>query len=321
MYMKIAFVGKGGSGKTALSSLFSRWLAGRGFPVLAIDADINQHMAVSLGMDEVQTKQIPPMGVEAEKIKDYVKGVNVRLANSPIIKTTPPGKGSRLLRITESNPVFDYFARNIHGVDVVVVGPFDESDLGVKCYHSKTGSVELLLNHLVDREHEYVVVDMTAGADSFASGLFTRFDITFIVVEPTKKSVSVYEQYKAYAKEHNVVIRVIANKIENEEDISFVRKYVGDDLVAAVSFSPFIKKIDRGEQVPFVELEETTKKELEKMITVVDVQKKDWQKFYRQAVEFHIKNATSWANQEMGEDLQKQIDPDFDMAKAASAQL
>ncbi|TDD74119.1 ATP-binding protein, partial [Actinomadura rubrisoli] len=42
--MKVAFVGKGGSGKTTLSSLFVRYLAGRGLPVVAVDADINQHL-------------------------------------------------------------------------------------------------------------------------------------------------------------------------------------------------------------------------------------------------------------------------------------
>jgi cellulose biosynthesis protein BcsQ len=43
--MKIAFAGKGGSGKTTLSSLFVRHLAAQGLPVVAIDADINQHLA------------------------------------------------------------------------------------------------------------------------------------------------------------------------------------------------------------------------------------------------------------------------------------
>ena len=43
--MKIAFAGKGGSGKTTLSSLFTRHLAALGLPVVAIDADINQHLA------------------------------------------------------------------------------------------------------------------------------------------------------------------------------------------------------------------------------------------------------------------------------------
>jgi len=50
--MKIAFVGKGGSGKTTLASLLARHLAEAGLPVLAIDADINQHLGVALGLDE-----------------------------------------------------------------------------------------------------------------------------------------------------------------------------------------------------------------------------------------------------------------------------
>ncbi len=69
----------------------------------------------------------------------------------------------------------------------MVTGAFTEADLGVACYHSKVGAVELYLNHLVDGAGEYVVVDMTAGSDSFASGLFTRFDMTFLVAEPTRK--------------------------------------------------------------------------------------------------------------------------------------
>ena len=50
--MKIAFVGKGGSGKTTLSSLFIRHLATTGAPVVAVDADINQHLGAALGLDE-----------------------------------------------------------------------------------------------------------------------------------------------------------------------------------------------------------------------------------------------------------------------------
>ena len=49
--MRIAFVGKGGSGKTTTAAVFSRYLAAQGRPVVAIDADINQHLAVALGHD------------------------------------------------------------------------------------------------------------------------------------------------------------------------------------------------------------------------------------------------------------------------------
>src|SRR5919197_1060245 len=49
--MKIAFVGKGGAGKTTLAALFARHLAAQGATVWAVDADINQNLAVALGED------------------------------------------------------------------------------------------------------------------------------------------------------------------------------------------------------------------------------------------------------------------------------
>ena len=113
-----------------------------------------------------------------------------------MVKTTPPGRGSRLLRHGGPDPVHDLGADAPCGARLLATGPFDEDDLGVACYHSKTGAVELYLNHLVDGPGEYVVVDCTAGADSFASGLFTRFDLTVLVAEPTRKGISVYRQWQ-----------------------------------------------------------------------------------------------------------------------------
>ncbi len=310
--MKLAFVGKGGSGKTTLSALISRYLASEGFPVLAIDADINQHLGRTLGMTKDDAEVIPPMGIEINRIKEYLRGTNpLVLDNESMIKTTPPGVGSRLLRIVEKNPLYNYFSRNIEGVQLMAVGPFSEDDLGIKCYHSKTGAVELLLNHLMDKDKEYALVDMTAGADSFASGLFTRYDVTFLVVEPTIKSISVYEQYRQYARDYDVMIRVVGNKIEDQTDIDFLKAHVGDDLIATVSRSLFVKTTERGEVLPLSQLEPENHDALKKIIAFVNAQKKDWQKFYRQAVEFHIKNAKSWANSATGKDLTMQIDPNF----------
>lgn len=311
-FMKIAFVGKGGSGKTTISALISRYLALGGFPVLAIDADINQHLGRTLGLTKNEAVGIPPMGLEINKIKEYLRGNNPLISdNESMIKTTPPGPGSRLIRLIENNPIYQHFSRDIDGIRLMVVGPFDEEDLGVKCYHSKIGSVELLLNHLIDKEKEYVLVDMTAGADSFASGLFTRFDVTFLVVEPTIKSVGVYEQYRQYARDHEVIIKVIGNKVESKEDIDFIKEHVGEDFVSAIYQSSFVKKIDRGEVLPISKLEIANQQSIEDAVTLVDKQKKDWPKFYRQAIKFHIKNAKSWANASTGKDLAKQVDSQF----------
>jgi CO dehydrogenase maturation factor len=90
--------------------------------------------------------------------------------------------------------------------------------------------VELWLNHLVDGPGEYVVVDMTAGADAFASGLFTRFDLTVLVSEATRRGVGVYRQYPGHAVGHAVALRVLGNKVADADDRAYLEAEVGDAL-------------------------------------------------------------------------------------------
>ena len=219
----------------------------------------------------------------------------------------------------ETNEVLASFSLQREGVTLMVAGPFQEQDLGVKCYHSKVGAVELLLNHSIEGPDEYIVVDMTAGADTFASGLFTRFDLTFMVVEPTKKSLDVYRQYMAYSAGYDVNVRVIANKVEGDDDIAFVRDQVGDAFLGCVERSPFVRAMEKGRTLPFAALESSTVATLATMKRTVDSCAQDWEKFYRQAVEFHCRNAQSWMNSSLGEDVTAQIDPDFSLQAAFDA--
>ncbi|WP_174567389.1 nucleotide-binding protein [Actinomadura kijaniata] len=307
--MKVAFVGKGGSGKTTLSSLFTRHLAARGLPVVAIDADINQHMGVALGLDEDRCAKIPAMGDHLPEIKDWLRGDNPRVPSADaMVKTTPPGSGSRLLRLRGDDPIHA-LGQEVDGVTLLATGPFNDDDLGVACYHSKTGAVELYLNHLVDGPGEYVVVDMTAGADTFASGLFTRFDLMFLVAEPTRKGVGVYRQYTEYARDYDVAIAVVGNKVQSDDDVAYLREHVGDDLLTWVGQSAAVRAFEQGRQGAV--LEDANTAALDTMLAALDARPKDWGKFQRQAVEFHVKNARSWANRATGRDLEQQVDPDF----------
>ncbi|BAU84304.1 ATP-binding protein [Streptomyces laurentii] len=324
--MKIAFVGKGGSGKTTLSSLFIRHLAATGAPVIAVDADINQHLGAALGLSDEETAALPAMGAHLPLIKEYLRGANPRIASADtMIKTTPPGEGSRLLGVREENPVYTACARPValdeHGIRLMATGPFTESDLGVACYHSKVGAVELCLNHLVDGPDEYVVVDMTAGSDSFASGMFTRFDMTFLVAEPTRKGVSVYRQYKEYARDFGVALKVVGNKVQGEDDVDFLRAEVGDDLLVTVGHSDWVRAMEKGRPSAFGVLEAGNRAALRTLQAAADdsYARRDWERYTRQMVHFHLRNAESWGNARTGADLAAQVDPGFVLSEGLSA--
>ncbi len=228
-----------------------------------------------------------------------------------MLKTTPPGPGSRLLTVRESNPVFDEVFCETEGVRFAATGGFVDDDLGVACYHSKVGAVELMLNHLIDRDDEFVVVDMVAGAEAFASGMFTRFDHTFLVCEPTLRSVGVYKQYAGYAADYDVNIAVIGNKIDDGEDVDFLREHVGDALLGWCSRSRYVKAAERGSVGPIAELEEDNLAVLDAARERALAVGKDWEKFTRQAHEFHRRAAAAWGNDRAGVDLADQIVPGF----------
>ena len=308
--MKVAFVGKGGSGKTTLSSLFIRHLAGQGLPVVAVDADINQHLAeaLSAGQDP------PALGANLPLIKGYLRGENPRISSAEaMVKTTPPGRGSRLLRPGGDDPIHALAATTPCGARLLVTGSFTGEDIGVACYHSKTGAVELYLNHLLDGPGEYVVVDCTAGAESFASGMFTRFDMTFLVVEPTRKSLAVYRQWISYAADHGVALAVVGNKVQDPGDVAFLREQAGEDLLTCFGHLPELRAAEQGRPFGVEHLAPGARDGLGVLRQAVDARVKDWPAFTRQAVEFHLKNAHAWANAATGQDLASQVDPEFVM--------
>ncbi len=56
--MKIAIVGKGGSGKTTTSAILARTIARSGRTTLALDCDSNPNLGISLGIGELETERL-----------------------------------------------------------------------------------------------------------------------------------------------------------------------------------------------------------------------------------------------------------------------
>jgi CO dehydrogenase maturation factor len=56
--MKVAVVGKGGSGKTTTSAVLARGFARAGRTTLALDCDSNPNLGISLGLGEDATEHL-----------------------------------------------------------------------------------------------------------------------------------------------------------------------------------------------------------------------------------------------------------------------
>ena len=130
---------------------------------------------------------------------------------------------------------------------------------------------------------------MTAGADAFASGLFTRFDMTFLVAEPTRKDVSVYRQYRDHAREFGIPVAVVGDKVAGEDDLLFLQEDVGDDLLARLVQSGLGARREQGRDRG--ELKAQVPARAGAAASAVDARPEDWAAFQRHAVAFHLRDA------------------------------
>ena len=95
--MKIATVGKGGSGKTTVAGTLARVLAEQGCKVLAIDGDPNPNLALTLGIDRADAehiRNIPPSVVESREESDGTRKLHMTLSHRDLLDqyAAPGGK-------------------------------------------------------------------------------------------------------------------------------------------------------------------------------------------------------------------------------------
>lgn len=321
--MRIAFTGKGGSGKTTLATLFIQWLASQKQSVLAIDGDINQHLGQALELSAQQVDALPKIGIENAWVKEYLRGNNPLIQKADhMTETTPPGTGSQFVYFgDESNAFINKFStKTKSGVTFMAIGGHTMDEVGTGCYHTYTGAEGIFLNHLIDAEGEYVVCDMVAGADPFSSsGLGSRFDVVFLAVEPTQKSLEVFKQAQAYLAPFNMQVWVVGNKIENEDDITFIKNTVGDRWVGAIGNSQYVRNAEKGRFADISTLEPENVETLQKMKQLVDSTAKDWDAYYSIGLKYHQIVANSWGEQWLGVDVMSHVDPTFSYANVVAA--
>lgn len=78
-----------------------------------------------------------------------------------------------------------------------------------------------IINHLVLRSNDVVILDMEAGLEHLGRGTAENMDQFVVVIEPGARSVQTYKKVKTLATDLGVKqVRVVANKVRGPEDES-----------------------------------------------------------------------------------------------------
>jgi CO dehydrogenase maturation factor len=232
--MKIAVSGKGGVGKTTISSAIARSLLHHGMKVLAIDADPNANLALALGMSPE----------EAEKIIAIAE-------NAPLIEEktgVKPGSGGTLFRLSfRVDDIIDRFSVNTaSGVNLIVMGAVRSSGQGCMC--PANALIRAILRHLLIQRGEAVIVDLEAGVEHFGRGTAEHVDIMLIVTEASLKSLETVKRVHKLSTELGIeTIFVVGNKIADSSDRAMITKFCeaqGFHLLGLIPHDEAIKKSD-----------------------------------------------------------------------------
>ncbi len=234
--MKLAITGKGGVGKTTLSSTLARLYAEEGRQVLAADVDPDANLGLALGMSQEEVDSIVPIS--------KLKGLAEERTGA-----TGSGKFYKLNPYVADIP--ELYARTINGVKLLVMGTVDLGGSGCVC--PEHVMLKAILSSLTYRKDDVVIMDMEAGLEHLGRGTAANMDQFIVVVEPGARSVQTYGNVKRLAADLGIhQVRVVANKVRDARDEEYIRSVIPqEDLLGFIHYNPEIMDADRNGQSPY----------------------------------------------------------------------
>lgn len=319
--MRIAFLGKGGAGKTTTAAGFIRYMSKRHPYVLAIDADVNAHLKGALHIDGLEDAAFE-LGEVRGEIIEYLKGKRTDLAGRDMVGTTPPSLKSNFISVGKDDPIIAKYSRTSADgkVSLLTVGTYKESDVGGACYHVKLGGLQAFFHHLLDGEEDIVIADTTAGTDNVATSLSIAYDINLFVVEPTKKSLQVYFDFLAVAPHLADKTYVVANKVDSPEDELFIMRQVKPGKVLGlVPQSRHLKRFEQGKKEALEDFMQEQEIVFANVLTTLQNKKRNWNHYLQSLRSTHTKVCRDWLDEYYGQKLDQQLDQDFTYEKAIAS--
>lgn len=212
--MKCIFCGKGGCGKSSISTLLANELAARGKKVLVIDTD------------ESNFGLYRQLGMEAPKdLVDYFGGKVTAKAN-----------------MNQNKPFFDHewtmddipaeYVSEKPGVKLIATGKIHASGEGCAC--AEGAVARQFLENLKLRENEFAITDTEAGVEHFARKLDQFVDVVFMVVDPSYESIQLSEKIEGMSASINKPIYFVLNKVTEANEAFMVSSIKNPQKIAAV---------------------------------------------------------------------------------------
>ena len=234
--MKIAVTGKGGVGKTTFAATLARLYAQEGKHVLAADVDPDANLGLALGFSEEDLDSIVPI-TRMRKLIQERTGANDQ---NQFYKLNP-----------KVDDIPDAYSKTCNGVKLLVLGTVETAGSGCVC--PEHVMLKRIINHLVLRSNDVVILDMEAGLEHLGRGTTEGMDQFIVVIEPGARSIQTYKNVKRLAAELGVrQVRVVANKVRNEDDEAFIRyKIPQEDLLGFIHYNSEIIDADRQGRSPF----------------------------------------------------------------------
>ena len=227
--MKLAIVGKGGVGKTTLAAALARRLAALGRSVVAVDADPDGNLPSALGVPEQTVPQpiahMRDLILERTDAKDEGAGLMFKL--NPQVDDLP-----------------ERFSVDAGGVRLLVLGTVESGGKGCMCPEGAV--LKALLQHLLLRVADDVILDMEAGLEHMGRASASGVDAMIAVVEPGMRSVQTAARIQKLA--HDIGIKrtfVVANKVRKEREIELIRGALsGQTIIGMLPYSEALARAD-----------------------------------------------------------------------------
>ena len=230
--MKLAITGKGGVGKTTLTSLLARIYSTEGKKVIAIDANPDANLATALGISVDESHRITPIAELQELIQERTGA-------------KPSSFGTFFKLNPKVDDIPERFSIQRDGIKLLVMGTVKKGGSGCLC--PEGALLKSLVSHLVLSRSEVVIMDMDAGVENLGRGTAKGVNAFIIVVEPGQRSFQTARAIRDLAKDLGIKkCYIVGSKTHDDAERHFVTDNLPDfDVLGFINYYPEVAKADQ----------------------------------------------------------------------------